>query len=88
MVVGSAALCGLVQYLIYSGRGMFPEVSEFKSLLKAMFFLYGILTMDDWYMYYLKFTKESHQVSDTRYVYCHETEMKDGRSVLALAFML
>merc|ERR550534_2285234 len=24
-----------------------------------------MLTMDDWYMYYLKFTKESHQVSDT-----------------------
>ena len=46
---------------------MFPEITEFHSLPNALFFLYGMLTMDDWYMYYLDFVQQAPRVSSFRY---------------------
>lgn len=59
----------LIVVIIYvfavMARGMFPEVREFRSIFRAMFFLFGILTMDDWYIFYNNcFKREVKQVSE------------------------
>ena len=49
----------IVDDLLSPARGLFPDVEEFSTLFRAIFFLFGILTMDDWFIFYNEFKDQS-----------------------------